>query len=390
VAFECSISQDLAKASGATPDQFEVVIVDLELVTTSSVIIDCVIHPDPEGPGPDPMSVATTLEKQAGDPQSPLRSGVLTRHLLAFALPTLRPGSMQKLIATPSVTGTADRTRGPGGASGGPAEASETMPMGWQVVQDPATGEFYYYNTTTGVVQWEPPGIVEINRKPSIDTVSLQAAQSRTSSSDSMQPGATNYSADDGDRGNEEEQAGPPSIWGGGPLFERSNDALSFGPPQVEEDFPIQEAAKKNRSAGMQRSAPAPALLPRPHASQPPTYESEQDGDERDPLPMRGHQAPNNGYQYQPPPTYTEEDSGSDDERTPLPMRGYQRGNNSWEGERKVPHRPFHFSSLVSFSLLFPHRFLSPCIGSTHSMNTYVNMMCRLKERHQMVKRELH
>jgi len=389
VAFECSISQDLAKASGATPDQFEVVIVDFELVSTSSVIIDCVIHPDPEGPGPDPMSVATTLEEQAGDPQSPLRSGVLTRHLLALALPTLRPGSMQKLIATPSVTGTAERTRGPGGASGGPAEASETMPMGWQVVQDPATGEFYYYNTTTGVVQWEPPGIVDINRRQSIDTVSSQAAQSRTSSSGSMQPGATNYSAFDGDRGYEEEQAGPPSIWGGGPLFERSNDTLSFGPPQVEEDFAIQEATKKNRSAGMQRSAPAPALLPRPHASQPPTYESEQGGDERDPLPMRGHQAPNNGYQYEPPPTYTEEDSGSDDERTPLPMRGYQRGNNSWEGERKVPNRPFHFSSLVSFSLLFPHRFLSPCIGSTHSMNTHVNMMCRLKERHKMVKREL-
>jgi len=394
VAFECSISQDLAKASGATPDQFEVVIADhdFELVTTSSVIIDCVIHPDPEGPGPDPMSVATTLEKQAGDPQSPLRSGVLTRHLLALALPTLRPGSMQKLLATPSVTGTADRTRGPGGASGGPAEASEAMPMGmachpmgWQVVQDPATGEFYYYNTETGVVQWEPPGIVEINRRQSIDTVSSQAAQSRTSSSGSMQAGATNYSGFDGDRGYEEEQAGPPSIWGGGPLFERSNNALSFGPPQVEEDFPIQEARKNIRSAGMQRSAPAPALLPRPHASQPPTYESERGGDERDALPMRGHQAPNNGYQYQTPPTYNEEGSASDDERTPLPMRGYQRCNNSWEDERKVPHRPFHFISLVSFSLLFPHRFLSPCIGSKHSMNTHVNMICRLKERHKMV-----
>ena len=349
MAFECSISQDLAKASGATPDQFEVVIVDFELATTTSVIIDCVIHPDPEGPGPDPMSVATTLEKQAGDPQSPLRSGVLTQHLLALALPTLRPGSMQKLLATPSVTGTTDRTRGPGGASGGPAEASEAMPMGWQVVQDPATGESYYYNTSTGVVQWEPPGIVEINRRQSIDTVSSQAAQSRTSSSGSMQPGATNYSAFDGDRGYEEELAGPPSIWGGGPLFERSNNALSFGSPQVEEDLHIQEATKNNCSTGMQRSAPAPALLPRPHASQPPTYESEQEGgDERDPLPMRRHQAPNNGYQYQTPPTYNEEDSGSD-ERTPLPMRGYQRGNDSWEGERKVPHRPFHFISLVSF-----------------------------------------
>jgi hypothetical protein len=29
------------------------------------------------------MSVATALEKQAADPQSPLRSGLLTRHLQA-------------------------------------------------------------------------------------------------------------------------------------------------------------------------------------------------------------------------------------------------------------------------------------------------------------------
>ena len=32
---------------------------------------------------------------------------------------------------------------------------------GWQVAWDPATGKFYYYNTNTGVVQWEPPGITK-------------------------------------------------------------------------------------------------------------------------------------------------------------------------------------------------------------------------------------
>jgi hypothetical protein len=128
VAFEYNISQDLAKASGAAPQQFQVL-----RLSPGSVIVECMIHGDAEGRGPDAISIATTLEKQAGDPKSALRSGVLTRHLLALALPTLRPGSMQKLIATPSVTGTADRTRGPGGASGGPAEASETMPMGWQL-----------------------------------------------------------------------------------------------------------------------------------------------------------------------------------------------------------------------------------------------------------------
>jgi hypothetical protein len=33
------------------------------------------------------------------------------------------------------------------------------LPPGWQIARDPATGKFYFYNTTTGVVQWEPPGI---------------------------------------------------------------------------------------------------------------------------------------------------------------------------------------------------------------------------------------
>ena len=33
------------------------------------------------------------------------------------------------------------------------------LPPGWQIARDPATGKFYFYNTSTGVGQWEPPGI---------------------------------------------------------------------------------------------------------------------------------------------------------------------------------------------------------------------------------------
>ena len=28
------------------------------------------------------------------------------------------------------------------------------LPPGWQIARDPATGKFYFYNTSTGVVQW--------------------------------------------------------------------------------------------------------------------------------------------------------------------------------------------------------------------------------------------
>jgi len=31
------------------------------------------------------------------------------------------------------------------------------LPPGWQIARDPASGKFYFYNTSTGVVQWEPP-----------------------------------------------------------------------------------------------------------------------------------------------------------------------------------------------------------------------------------------
>ena len=113
MAFEYNILQDLAKASGATPHQFQVL-----RLSPGSVIVECIIHGDAEGRGHDAISIATTLEKQAGDPQSALRSGVLTRHLEALALPTLRPGSMQKLLATPLLTARADKTRGPEGSVG--------------------------------------------------------------------------------------------------------------------------------------------------------------------------------------------------------------------------------------------------------------------------------
>ena len=37
-------------------------------------------------------------------------------------------------------------------------DASDVLlPDGWRIAQDPATDMFYFYNTTTGVVQCEPP-----------------------------------------------------------------------------------------------------------------------------------------------------------------------------------------------------------------------------------------
>jgi hypothetical protein len=93
VAFDNNLTQDLANASGLPPHLFEVV-----RVSAGSIIVDTLIHPDPANRDLHPMKVATELEKQAGQPNSPLLSGVLTRRCEGIALPTVRPGSMDKLL----------------------------------------------------------------------------------------------------------------------------------------------------------------------------------------------------------------------------------------------------------------------------------------------------
>ena len=93
VAFNNNLTQDLANASGLPPHLFEVV-----RVSAGSIIVDTLIHPDPANRDLHPMKVATELEKQAGQPNSPLLSGVLTRRCEGIALPTVRPGSMDKLL----------------------------------------------------------------------------------------------------------------------------------------------------------------------------------------------------------------------------------------------------------------------------------------------------
>ena len=97
IAFNNNLTQDLSNAAGLAPDLFEVV-----SVSPGSIIVQTLIHPDPADRGLNPLLVAAELEKQADQPHSPLHSGVLTRHLEGIALPTVRPGSLDKLLAGPA------------------------------------------------------------------------------------------------------------------------------------------------------------------------------------------------------------------------------------------------------------------------------------------------
>ena len=42
------------------------------------------------------------------------------------------------------------------------------MPLGWEIVRNPETGEFYFYHNSTGVVQWDPPGITVASDEPHV------------------------------------------------------------------------------------------------------------------------------------------------------------------------------------------------------------------------------
>jgi hypothetical protein len=74
-AFNNNLIQDLSHASGLAPHLFEIV-----RVSAGSIIVDTLIHADPADRGLHPMLVATDLQKQAHQPNSPLLSGLLTRH----------------------------------------------------------------------------------------------------------------------------------------------------------------------------------------------------------------------------------------------------------------------------------------------------------------------
>ena len=72
-AFKRDVANDLAKASGLPAENFKIT-----KLSAGSVIVNLDILPDPLGIAPAPSAVAQDLEKQAADPNSPLRSGKLT------------------------------------------------------------------------------------------------------------------------------------------------------------------------------------------------------------------------------------------------------------------------------------------------------------------------
>ena len=79
--FEETLICDLSNASGHDPASFEV-----QRVSPGSIIIDMRIHPDASGAGPEPQDTALNIARQAKDPASRLRNGVLTCWTMGITL----------------------------------------------------------------------------------------------------------------------------------------------------------------------------------------------------------------------------------------------------------------------------------------------------------------
>ena len=88
---------DLSNASQVAATSFHIT-----KVSAGSVIVDAEILPQPSGRGPDPQAVALYLTSQSQDPNSPLRSGILTRHVTKVTCGNHSEGRISSVIPIPS------------------------------------------------------------------------------------------------------------------------------------------------------------------------------------------------------------------------------------------------------------------------------------------------
>ena len=91
VSFNHDLTQDLSNASGLAPHLFEVVRVGRQhRMSAGSIVVVTRVHAD------SAMLVATNLQKQAHQTNSPLLSGLVTRHCEGILLPTVPPNEGER------------------------------------------------------------------------------------------------------------------------------------------------------------------------------------------------------------------------------------------------------------------------------------------------------
>ena len=103
-AFKRDVADDLAKASDLPAENFKIT-----RLSPGSVIVDIDIMPDPLGIACAPSAIARDLEKQAADPNSPLRLGKLTRQTKGIQV--LYPQRCYPLQARAQASPQASRSR---------------------------------------------------------------------------------------------------------------------------------------------------------------------------------------------------------------------------------------------------------------------------------------
>ena len=99
--FVLDLSQDLAIASGLEPANFYI-----KKLSPGSILVDTEIRIDWSCSATDPDTVARDLERQAHDPRSRIRSGVITRFIEEIVLRSQSPSSTEmEAVHVPGTVG---------------------------------------------------------------------------------------------------------------------------------------------------------------------------------------------------------------------------------------------------------------------------------------------
>ena len=172
--------------------------------------------------------------------------------------------AIDRVIDTPAAaTGEAEDTVG--GAGGGVPEATgaaPTLPVGWQELTDPSSGQVYFYNSETGETSWDRPAVAdapaveEEATTPAVEesggaTDALQQQQQpppQTEASEETVASGSSWEVVDGDAEPREAEI-KPSADDGVPLDNSSDDGWAAANPEA-------EGATENAGEGAASSGP--------------------------------------------------------------------------------------------------------------------------------------
>ena len=207
-------------------------------------------HAAQVGGGPDELEEdeeeeddIVAVDKSAQPPQEgteALVAGVVVSEIVDEAI--------DRVIDTATATGELEDTFGSAGGDVPEATgAVPTLPVGWQELTDPSSGQVYFYNSETGQTSWDRPAVAsapaveeEEVTTPAVeesgdatDAVQQQQAPPQTEASEETVASGSSWEIVDGGAGPKEAEI-KPSAGDGVPLENDSDDGWAAANPEAE------------------------------------------------------------------------------------------------------------------------------------------------------------